>query len=176
MPETIWDNRYILSNMDAQKLYTKSPLTTGVSGTSAWIGIEPSALPNETVLFFAGNDSSGYQSGNLTESIKNFETIKVVGMDNDAHIDVKYIYPQWTHNADNGTANVANYEVMFYGANPTNNTVWEKWVKYSFSALTAFTVTLGYEGSYTANTISNVTNNHKFSVREVIGINRKENV
>ena len=150
--------------------------TTFVAGNGIKID-EPSAGTvrigtDETVLFFAGNDSSGYQSGNLTESIKNFETIKVVGMDNDAHIDTKYIYPQWTHNADNGTANVLNYEVMFYGANPYQNTVWEKWVKYSFSALTAFTVSLGYEGSYTANTISNVTNNHKFSVREVIGINR----
>ena len=127
---------------------------------------------DETVLFFAGNDSSGYQSGNLTESIMNFERIRVAGMDNDGHVDVKYIYPAWTKNADN--FNATGYEVMLYGANPYSpqNTVWEKWTRYSFSALTSFNVVLSYEGSYTANSVSNVTNNHKNSIRKVIGINR----
>jgi len=127
---------------------------------------------DETVLFFAGNNSSGVQSGNLTESIMNFERIRVAGMDNDGHVDVKYIYPAWTKNAD--SFNASGYEVMLYGANPyaPQNTVWEKWTRYSFSALTSFNVVLSYEGSYTANTVSNVTNSHKNSVREVIGINR----
>lgn len=125
---------------------------------------------DETVLFFAGNDSSGVQSGDLTESIMNFERIRVAGMDNDGHVDVKYIYPAWTKNADNFDA--TGYEVMLYGANPINNTVWEKWTRYSFSALTSFNVVLSYEGSYTANSISDVTNSHKNSIREVVGINR----
>lgn len=129
------------------------------------------ASTDETVLFFAGNDSSGVQAGNLTESIMNFERIRVAGMDNDGHVDVKYIYPAWTKNADNFDA--TGYEVMLYGANPVNNTVWEKWTRYSFSALTSFNVVLSYEASYTANTVSDVTNSHKNSVREVVGINRK---
>ena len=29
MADTIWNNNYILSNMDAQKLYAQAPLTTG---------------------------------------------------------------------------------------------------------------------------------------------------
>lgn len=29
MADAIWNNGYILSNMDAQKLYAQSPLTTG---------------------------------------------------------------------------------------------------------------------------------------------------
>lgn len=128
------------------------------------------ASTDETVLFFAGNDSSGVQAGDLTESIMNFERIRVAGMDNDGHVDVKYIYPAWSKNADN--FNATGYEVMLYGANPVNNTVWEKWTRYSFSALTSFNVVLSYEGSYTANTISDVTNSHKNSVREVVGINR----
>jgi len=134
------------------------------------------ASTDETVLFFAGNDSSGVQSGDLTESIMNFERIRVAGMDNDGHVDVKYIYPAWTKNADN--FDVTGYEVMLYGANPyaSQNTVWEKWTRYSFSALTSFNVVLSYEGSYTANTVSDVTNSHKNSVREVVGINRKSGV
>ena len=130
---------------------------------------------DETVLFSAGNDSSGYQSGNLTESIMNFECIRVAGMDNDGHVDVKYIYPAWTKNADGFST--SGYEVFLYGANPyaPQNTVWEKWTRYSFSALTSFNVVLSYEGSYTANTVNNVTNNHKNSIREVVGINRKQN-
>ena len=127
---------------------------------------------DETVLFFAGNESSGVQSGNLTESIKNFKRIRVAGMDNDGHTDVKYIYPAWTKNADGFST--SGYEVMLYGANPyaTQSTVWEKWTRYSFSALTSFNVVLSYEGSYTANSVNNVTNNHKNSIREVIGIGR----
>ena len=129
------------------------------------------ASTDETVLFFAGNGSSGVQSGDLSESIMNFERIRVAGMDNDGHVDVKYIYPAWTKNADNFDA--TGYEVILYGANPIQNTVLEKWTRYSFSALTSFNVVLSYEGSYTANTLSDVTNSHKNSVREVVGINRK---
>ena len=40
MADAIWNDRYILSNMTSEKLYAKSPLTTGVSGTSAYIGLE----------------------------------------------------------------------------------------------------------------------------------------
>ena len=130
------------------------------------------ASTDETVLFFAGNDSSGVQSGDLSESIMNFERIRVAGMDNDGHVDVKYIYPAWTKNADGFSTD--GYEVMLYGANPfpPQSTVLEKWTKYSFRALTSFNLVLSYEGSYTANSVNIVTNNHKNSIREVVGINR----
>ena len=29
MADAIWNNNYLLSNLDAQKLYAQSPLTTG---------------------------------------------------------------------------------------------------------------------------------------------------
>lgn len=77
MAESIWNNNYLLSNLDAQKLYAQSPLTTGVSGSSAYIGIEPSARYNETVLF---ENTSGVVPSNfpiqLNEPITNFETVK----------------------------------------------------------------------------------------------------
>ena len=72
MADAIWNNNYLLSNLDAQKLYAQSPLTTGVSGTSAWIGLEPSARYNETVLW-SGN---GVNSFTTTEPLTNFERVK----------------------------------------------------------------------------------------------------
>lgn len=72
MADAIWNNNYILSNMDAQKLYAQSPLTTGVSGTSAYIGIEPSAQYNETVLWEGASTNTAFS---LSEPITNFEYI-----------------------------------------------------------------------------------------------------
>ena len=82
MADAIWNNNYLLSNMAAQKLYAQSPLTTGVSGSSAYIGIEPSARYNETVLYSATANPSmviknQVSSYNLSETIDNFEKIKL---------------------------------------------------------------------------------------------------
>ena len=81
---SIWNpqDRYLLSNMTSEKLYAKSPLTTGVSGTSAYIGLEPSATYNETVLYsVTGNPTrvikNQVSSYTLSESCKNFESIKL---------------------------------------------------------------------------------------------------
>ena len=80
---SIWNpqDRFILSNMTSEKLYAKSPLTTGVSGTSAYIGLEPSATYNETVLY------SGAQAINtqvtLSESMNNFDKIEIYTKKND---------------------------------------------------------------------------------------------
>ena len=71
----IYNNNYLLSNLDAQKLYAQSPLTTGVSGSSAYIGIEPSARYNETVLW-SGNCAYG-QSLTASEAITGFERYKI---------------------------------------------------------------------------------------------------
>ena len=74
MAESIWNNNYLLSNLDAQKLYAQSPLTTGVSGSSAYIGIEPSARYNETVLFdqSANQNCSTTAEFQMSESLWNF--------------------------------------------------------------------------------------------------------
>ena len=82
MADAIWNNNYLLSNLDAQKLYAQSPLTTGVSGSSAYIGIEPSARYNETVLYensaWLGVDVvPGTNSATLNESIFNFDSVKI---------------------------------------------------------------------------------------------------
>ena len=76
MADTIWNNNYILSNMNAQKLYAQSPLTTGVSGTSAWIGIEPSAQYNETVLW-EGEPTASNVGITLSEPMSGFEKVDI---------------------------------------------------------------------------------------------------
>lgn len=75
MPENnfIYNDRYLLSNLTSQKLYAQSPLTTGVSGTSAYIGIEPSAQYNETVLWDGNNQTATML---LNDNVNNYESIK----------------------------------------------------------------------------------------------------
>ena len=77
MADAIWNNNYLLSNLDAQKLYAQSPLTTGVSGTSAYIGLEPSARYNETVLWSGSNFVESGTTAYLSDNIQNYEELKV---------------------------------------------------------------------------------------------------
>lgn len=81
--QAISQGNYILHNIDAQKLYAQAPLTTGVSGTSAYIGIEPSARYNETVLW-SGNLTTAPIT--LSESMYNFDRIKIFGTLNGSRI------------------------------------------------------------------------------------------
>ena len=77
MADAIWNDRYLLSNMTSEKLYAKSPLTTGVSGTSAYIGLEPSATYNETVLFSGERPLQTTGQFNFSESPFNFEKVEI---------------------------------------------------------------------------------------------------
>ena len=76
---SIWNpqDRYLLSNMTSEKLYAKSPLTTGVSGSSAYIGLEPSATYNETVLWSGVSSISANPHCPVSESPKNFEYVSI---------------------------------------------------------------------------------------------------
>lgn len=74
MAEAIWNDRYILSNMTSEKLYAKSPLTMEVSGTSAYIGLEPSATYNETVLYESTAQTSALS---FSEPLTAFERVLV---------------------------------------------------------------------------------------------------
>lgn len=81
MADAIWNNNYLLSNLDAQKLYAQSPLTTGVSGSSAYIGIEPSATVDFTLLW-SGSAVNG-TSATLSEPWYNFNFIMAEANTND---------------------------------------------------------------------------------------------
>lgn len=159
MAEAIWNNNYILSNMDAQKLYAQSPLTTGVSGTSAYIGIEPSAQYNETVLF-----SGRGATATLSESLDNFEKV-----------DITYTY--WTDQYTTKT-------LYGWSGKPTFT---EGWFDNNAAAAGLFITRLSANDDHTiisanANKYWNPPNGNgladaigRFAITKVVGINRKEN-
>lgn len=163
MADFIYNNNYILSNMDAQKLYAQSPLTTGVSGTSAWIGIEPSARYNETVLW-EGNNVTG-TTAQLSESKNNFEYINVEYIDQNAFIGVTQFPASGTYFGFNLTTDY-----------PNSNTQ----IIYRFGFLSAVDNThLNY---FKGGRIVFSTGANDFAmssppnIQRIVGINRKENV
>ena len=100
MADAIWNDRYILSNMTSEKLYAKSPLTTGVSGTSAYIGLEPSATYNETVLWETTSGARLKDGIDLSESRLNFERLKIYLSNSEGNNQEVGIYewPQYGQN------------------------------------------------------------------------------
>lgn len=72
--QAIAQNNYILHNIDAKKLYVQEPLFTANSGDAVYVGWRP----DETVLW-EGSGHSTVNNMNLSESWKNFTTIKIYG-------------------------------------------------------------------------------------------------
>ena len=168
MADAIWNNNYLLSNLDAQKLYAQSPLTTGVSGTSAYIGIEPSARYNETVLY------SGQATGNLTLSDNplNYDRLLVTFNASTGNTDMgagsETFEPDKTH-----IVCLHNY-FMYQTTQTAFNNMNEAWAVYSGVDTTTWTRTIGgwRNGStYTSNL--NDSNNF-LKISKIVGINRKE--
>lgn len=173
MADFIYNNNYILSNLDAQKLYAQSPLTTGVSGTSAYIGIEPSAQYNETVLF--DNGTSGTSAGLLSENKTNFDYLKV------------YVGVGGGYNSLDGVS-ILNV--------PSDENVSATWLEYCFGGGTnaymaaarlewtsqnTFQINYGTSlqrpvGTTAVNGNTAYNDNVRKCVSRIIGINRKENV
>ena len=132
---SIWNpqDRFILSNMTSEKLYAKSPLTTGVSGTSAYIGLEPSATYNETVLF--ENDlanNSAISAFTLTEKLSNFERVRFQGYVNGGYfvselpnysiIDSTVRFGTVAYSPDNYGSPLEIYGVSYSSTNGTSFT------------------------------------------------------
>jgi hypothetical protein len=81
--QSIAQNNYILHNIDAKKLYVQEPLFTANSGDAVYVGCRP----DETVLWentaWLGHDANpGVNTANLSESIYNFDSIKIYGSRN----------------------------------------------------------------------------------------------
>ena len=169
MADAIWNNNYLLSNLDAQKLYAQSPLTTGVSGASAYIGIEPSARYNETVLW-SGVANSG--SINLSEPWSNFYKIEIdtsltagwstAARPHGTSIVSTELYQNFmtdvtnTYRASNGSV---TYRTLQIGGNSGASTL---------SINSNYSVTISSGGA-----ITNITG-HDFAINRIVGINRKE--
>ena len=165
MADAIWNNNYLLSNLDAQKLYAQSPLTTGVSGTSAYIGIEPSARYDETVLY---ENATGSSAIDLSEAYTNFDRVKI-------------LFRYWE----------AGYGTRKFSEFPTDEnyfTFCESWVPmplgngnavfiggFSATSNTHFELTRGcYNNLNGASQNTWVQNSTNCKIQKVIGINRKE--
>ena len=159
---SIWNpqDRYLLSNMTSEKLYAKSPLTTGVSGTSAYIGLEPSATYNETVLW-SGSPSASNVNINLSEPISGFERFAVEWRS----------YARFYHDelfGDSNTPTIALGAVFVNtdGAYEKSLTTW------TTNDGQTYTWRATIHGAFTAN--QNSTFNQYVVPLKIVGINRKE--
>ena len=159
MADAIWNDRYLLSNMTSEKLYAKSPLTTGVSGTSAYIGLEPSATYNETVLW-EGVPSASNVGITLSEPMSGFEKVDIYWKS----YERRYVNMMWTEGNNPivvGAVSVnsdGNYEksMIHWASNDGINFTWKATI----------------HGSFTDNQTS--TFNTAVIPMKIVGINRKE--
>ena len=168
---SIWNpqDRFILSNMTSEKLYAKSPLTTGVSGTSAYIGLEPSATYNETVLF-TGNGSKIVQ-WTASEPLTNFNEVQfIVSTDPNEEGPAKISVPMYG-------LNTSRLKLGWVGTfNGWRDIVWQ--YQYNNTNMTTFTAVSGSYWGINSNAIqgNGAWNSDGLAIYKVIGINRKENV
>ena len=158
----IYNNNYLLSNLDAQKLYAQSPLTTGVSGSSAYIGIEPSARYNETVLY---ENSQGSTAVAVSEPLSSFDYLLISGSNNQPFYTMGYYVPnngfrfgcvQWTNTAD---ANPLQIFGAYFKSNDGTN----------------YTPQGGHQIYFakTGATIGGGNTTTNFPIYKIIGVNRK---
>ena len=174
MADAIWNDRYILSNMTSEKLYAKSPLTTGVSGTSAYIGLEPSAMYNETVLYdqSANQNCSVTAEFQMSESLWNFhrafiefDNMEYVNTPLNMEIDMDVTTTTTTYYTPMRNGNsfpVLNIPYANFKINEAGN------IKYTDRGL--------LWGNNWTSINTTTADNRGYRVRKVIGINRKENV
>lgn len=166
MPENnfIYNNNYLLSNLDAQKLYAQSPLTTGVSGSSAYIGIEPSARYNETVLWEGSANITATTSYNTSESVANFDRIAIYGEAWNSWSPVK-----WGEICASGLMQ-ASLDTSYLGSN--GGAIRFVQIMFNFTN-SGFTIPNCQLFSITGTgTVAGTPSNTV--IRKVIGINRKE--
>lgn len=164
MADAIWNNNYLLSNMNAQKLYAQSPLTTGVSGTSAYIGIEPSARYNETVLFSV--NTTGTTAISLSEPLSSFERFIVYG---------GYGSTDWPGLEFDTSTNLATSMNLLFSRGTDGGIQWFKGhynVSNDTQNITAVSARRLYlnEGDTTLRWDS-----YSPYIKKIVGINRKEN-
>ena len=171
MADFIYNNNYLLSNLDAQKLYAQSPLTTGVSGTSAWIGLESSARYNETVLFSSDTPTA---VANLSESWKNFDHLKLCVQN--VSNDNGWTYVELRPLDREGYTPYYNIVAGFSYGLGTNGMIWQNIIGSATDTTLTNCSSFGFQNSWTATSVTVRKNNSNDinCIRKVIGINRKE--
>ena len=152
-------------------LYVQSPLFTGTSGTSAYIGWN-----NETVLYsdLTGRPTSPGQYIDLSESPLNFEYIEVY---------LNGSTPTGSNNIANGyekipciqieTSNGLEFHKEFVGTvGGTTSTVHDMGCGYSGTSGTRWTKWYGYSYNV-SNKNTDFNNNTHLNIWQVVGVNRK---
>ena len=175
MADAIWNDRYLLSNMTSEKLYAKSPLTTGVSGTSAYIGLEPSATYNETVLFENWDNPirSTTATGSLSQPLTAFNEFAVTWAPWGNRGEMRW-EPQVQRFPSYPASNSASYYTLF-----------APWLvegdggTYLFMELlsandTNFCIKEGRFYQYTTTVTGKTTAMDNTKIYKIVGINRKE--
>ena len=161
--QSIAQNNYLLSNLNAQKLYAQSPLTTGVSGTSAYIGLEPSARYNETVLWSGDQVGSAFTI-TASEPPTNFQYIYVLGHTNDT-VPNQFNFFSDTHQLSITTAmQLSDYQFTTWG---------EKLMNICIKSNGEINPEVTKERKWDT---TSYTGMNTFGIYKVVGINRKENV
>ena len=163
-------NNSAITQPPSQKLYLQSPLTTGVSAGSAYIGIAPSAMYNETVLWSGTAAPSNFPL-TMSEPFSAFEKIEFIW---DARYNGDYGTPTkgtiiYTDNY--GSTRPTKYTLIEAYANG-NQTWWDWW--YLENNNNGKTLT-NYKALYFPMTGGSSATQTNCRLFKVVGINRKEN-
>lgn len=171
-------NSSAISTTPSQALYAQNPLYFSATGTSSYMGIQPSAQYNETLLF-SGSDAWGYGDITLSESLKNFKRIKVLATraySSDNNTD-KYSGPWCEFDCDG----IANTTADWGAVTPA---IFEGpfWKFATFTADSTFKHLTWQQGGYIRITnptdyasASNWIDGKSVGIKAVLGIIRKEN-
>ena len=153
--QAISQGNYILHNIDAKKLYVQEPLFTANSGDAVYVGWRP----DETVLWSGINST-----GNLSESIENFNEIKVNYITDDGIQGTEEFLPSIGKTITLDSMHVS-----------TNSAVWFKATNYTFSSNTSFKsypMQLLVNNSKINGAWFNNKDNATLRLTRVVGINR----
>lgn len=169
-------NNSAISQTPSQKLYLQSPLTTGVSGTSAYIGLLSADLArmlgvDETVLYSAtGNNQSTIT---LNETPLNFHELKIYtrgtnwgpGTANKCNSNYFVDYDQFS-------TNYLVFQGVLQGGSTTGNQYFVG-ANYSGTSGTTWTRFLSYTKNLNATGNADWANTGFMSIYKVIGVGRK---
>ena len=162
---SIWNpqDRFILSNMTSEKLYAKSPLTTGVSGTSAYIGLEPSATYNETVLYSGNTAVTAFTA---SEPLTNFEEVAFYVAPNFETMVTKVVLPMVGYNTSHLALTYHSTWNGFKGGIQIST-------EYNNTGMSAFQLISGAWFGWANDAAKTGTYNDAF-IHKIVGVNRKE--
>jgi hypothetical protein len=166
-------NNFILHNIDAKKLYVQEPLFTANSGDAVYVGWRP----DETVLWentaWPGNDANpGVNTANLSESIYNFDSIKIYGSRNSYNSFT--LLASNCNEFDTSIMSAQNERCILYNffLGNSNGQPFDCWTVLKFNNGTSLSEISGGQKPLTGSIDTSRVYYHPY---KIVGINRKEN-